>query len=481
MNTPAPVLNDGIFVIFGITGDLAKRKLLPALYHLAHMNLLAPDFKIVGTTRRETTIDDVIEAIRESVNDDSEEATLATLRGMIHMVHMDIGKEQDYGLLRTELESIEAAGSKKLNRLYYLAVPPEMFEAVVGGLGTSGLNHGSCEYTESRLLIEKPFGSDTNSALELIRKVETVFDEAAIYRVDHYLAKETAQNILTFRMSNPIFRAVWDRQSIDHIIVTAYEKIGIEGRVNFYEKTGALRDLIQSHLIQLLALITMEEPRDRTAHAIHASKLGLLHDIEPVTAEQVDARTVRGQYESYTKEVNNPASHTETYAAVHLSINNDRWRDVPILLQTGKAMHKKMTSITIAFKSREVSSPDNNILTLNIQPNEGIELSLRAKKPSLNDETQTVNMDFDYSSSFAGAQPDAYERVLVDAIRGDKTLFTTDEEVLASWRIIQAILDQWQSNNTSMETYPSGSLGPSGVSELAHNIGACLDSDTSCA
>ncbi len=459
--------NDAVFVIFGITGDLAKRKLLPALYRLADLNLTTDTFRIIGTTRRETTVDDVIEEIRNTVVGEVNEATIDTLRSVISMVNMDIAQPDDYALLKEALAAVDNSVTAKLNRLFYLAVPPEMFESVVSGLGAHGLNKSPYENTESRLLIEKPFGHDYASAVDLIKKLEAIFDEKQIYRVDHYLAKETAQNILTFRTTNPIFRSVWDCNSIDHIVVTASEKIGIEGRVNFYEKTGAMRDLIQSHLLQLLALTTMEEPATLTAEAIHASKTKLLRSITPLTAETVDTHTVRGQYHTYRIEVNNPDSHTETYAAMQLTINNDRWRNVPVLLQTGKAMHEKMTEITIVFKSRGLNSDGKNILTLRIQPNEGIDLSLRAKKPSLSDETQTVKMDFDYDESFSGQQPDAYERVLVDAIRGDKTLFTTDEEVLLSWQIIEAALVAWAADNSTMETYQLGSWGPASTKQLA--------------
>ncbi len=467
-----PLLNDGIFVIFGITGDLAKRKLLPALYELVDLGLLSERFRIVGTTRRETDVEDVISFIRAAVDDVNEE-TLNKIRSIVRMVYMDIGKKEDYELLKQKLDEVEDEVGICLNRLFYMAVPPQMFEPVVRGLSGYELNHG-CQHghAESRLLIEKPFGNDTASALALIQHVEKVFNEDSIYRVDHYLAKETAQNILTFRLHNPIFRAVWDRKSIDHILITASEKIGIEGRANFYEGIGALRDLIQSHLLQLLALTTMEEPVTNSAEAIHASKLALLHAIQPIQPDEIDQNTVRGQYDTYRSEVNNPNSITETYAAVRLSIDNDRWRDVPILLRTGKALAEKVTEITLVFKTRAGQSDDRNMLTIRIQPNEGIVLSFLAKKPSLANETETVQMEFCYNSSFSGKQPDAYERVLVDAIRGDKTLFTTDKEVLASWKIIESILQAWSTNGDSLIRYAPSSWGPLEADELAAKAGA---------
>lgn len=469
--------NNGIFVIFGITGDLAKRKLLPALYQLVETGLLSDKFTIVGTTRRDTTVEDVISDIKSALlaaDDVVNDETLAKLRTMMRIVKMSITETADYQRLKTSLEEIEQEAGISLNRLFYMAVPPEMFEPIVIGLGSCQLQEGRALYgAESRLLIEKPFGYDTKSALELIKHLETVFDEESIYRVDHYLAKETAQNILTFRLNNPIFRTVWNRESIDHIMITASEEIGIEGRANFYESTGALRDLIQSHLLQLLALTTMEEPADRSADAIHASKLALLQSITPIQPEQVDSDTVRGQYDTYRNEVNNQESTTETYAALKLAIVNDRWRDVPVLLRTGKALHEKVTEITLVFKSRDLPAADRNMLTIRIQPNEGIVLSVLAKKPSLNEETEIVQMEYCYDKSFVGSkQPDAYERVLIDAIRGDKTLFTTDEEVLASWRIIDAVLRRWSDNSESLVTYKAGSWGPTKEADkLAESAG----------
>lgn len=471
-----PALNDGIFVVFGITGDLAKRKLLPALYHLVNMGLLSERFRIIGTTRRNTEIEEVIDGIRSALlasEDVVNESTIDKLRGMMAMAYMDIGKESDYQKLQAEINiSCDEVGICQ-NRLFYLAVPPEMFEPIVKGLKAANLNHG-CPHgtTESRLLIEKPFGYDTESAITLIQHLETVFKEEYIYRVDHYLAKETAQNILTFRLNNPIFRAVWSRQSIDHILITASEKIGIEGRANFYENTGALRDLIQSHLLQLLAITTMEEPAGRSAEAIHDAKLALLQAIQPIKANEVKTNTIRGQYSSYCQEAKNPLSITETYAAIKLQINNERWRDVPILMRTGKAMFEKITEITLVFKDRGHDSADRNMLTIRIQPDEGIVLSFLAKKPSLANETETVQMEFCYSDSFPGKQPDAYERVLTDAIKGDKTLFTTDDEVLTSWRIIEEVLKAWGIDGDSLEIYQDGSWGPKQADELAARSGA---------
>ena len=471
MNQQA-ALNDGIFVIFGITGDLSKRKLLPALYRLAELDLLSERFRIVGTTRQQTQISDVLADINNFVpNTDPD--VLKKLEGMLSMVYMNIAEPSDYYSLKDHLDTVEDEVGLCLNRLFYLATPPQLFNTIVESIGVANLQHG-CQHnaSESRLLVEKPFGHNTQSAIELINRMEQVFKERYIYRVDHYLAKETAQNILTFRMQNPVFKAVWNSKSIDYVSITAAESLGIEGRVNFYEQTGALRDLIQSHLLQLLALTTMEEPKEYTADAIHSGKLALLKAIKPISLEDVDIATVRGQYEGYTEEVNNPNSLIETYAAVQLEIDNKRWAGTPILLRTGKAMSKKVTDITMVFSDPDPVSTEKNVLTIRIQPNESIILSLKAKRPSLVNEVQTVNMEFDYDESFDGVQPDAYERVLVDAIRGDKTLFTTDEEVLTSWHIVDNILTAWAHDGASLKTYPKGSWGPSEADELAHGSGA---------
>lgn len=471
--------HDGIFVIFGITGDLAKRKLIPSLYRLIQLGVISDDFHILGTTRKHTTTEEVMNDLRATLKesgDPVDEAALIQFASRLTMVNMDIGKQEDYTILKHALKNTERSINKSVNYLYYLAVPPAMFDPIVASLHAHDLHNPSDSLkspNERRLLIEKPFGYDTASAIELIRQMEHSFTERSIYRVDHYLAKETAQNILTFRFHNPMFEAVWNCHSIDHIMITAAEKIGIEGRVNFYESTGALRDLIQSHLLQLLALVTMEEPEDRTAQSIHKAKLALLDSIPAISAKEVDKRAVRGQYEGYRAEVNNPQTHTETFAAIRLDINNERWKGVPILLRTGKAMAQKVTEISLIFKPRGKQSKDRNALTIRIQPKEGIVMSLRAKKPSLRDDTEMVQMAFNYHQSFSDeVQPDAYERVLIDAIRGDKTLFTTDEEVLSSWRIIETVLRAWEADGKSLESYEQASWGPIGADRLANDADA---------
>lgn len=462
-------LPPAILTIFGITGDLAKRKLMPALYFLANDNLLPPSFKIIGVTRRGTTRAAVIDNITAAVKLEGEvpnPTTIKRLEQAISIVKMDITDPAEYTRLKAGLDHIEDELGVCLNRLFYLAIPSQMFMPVVRELGTSQLNSG-CQHgtSESRLMVEKPFGYDLASAQELIEVMSSSFKEEQVYRIDHYLAKETVQNILTFRFQNPLFEAEWDNQHISHITITAAETIGIEGRVVFYEQMGALRDLVQSHLLQLLSLVTMERPKDFSAEAIHQAKLNLLDSIPPRAADTMDRETVRGQYEGYQREVNNPDSTVETFAALRLMIDNERWRGVPVVLQTGKKLAKKSTEINVIFEAHD-GSGQHNYLTIRIQPKEGITLGIRVKKPGFDDNVQEAQMDFFYGSQLKAGHPDAYERVVVDVLRGDKTLFATKQEILSSWRIITPVLEAWSHNRVPLITYPAGSNGPPAAAQL---------------
>jgi glucose-6-phosphate 1-dehydrogenase len=308
-------------------------------------------------------------------------------------------------------------------------------------------------------LVEKPFGYDLVSAKDLISETAKVFGEEQVFRIDHFLAKETVQNILTFRFQNPIFEALWNHRYISSIDIAAAEKIGIEGRVRFYEPLGAIRDIIQSHLLQILAIVTLDQPAVLDSEHIHAAKQALLDHVQPVPPDQVRSRTVRAQYEGYRKEVDNPDSVTETYAGITVFVDSERWKDVPVSLWTGKALAEKKYEITINFQSGE--GGEGNRLRFRLQPNEGIELDLLTKKPGFNDELQAVAMDFSYHQNFENPEhPNAYERVLVDAVRGDHTLFATSEEVLASWRIVQPVLDQWAKSADDLFFYEPGSQDP---------------------
>jgi glucose-6-phosphate 1-dehydrogenase len=471
--TTSTKLSPAALVIFGITGDLAHRKLLPALYHLAEDDLLPDGFEIIGVTRSGTTVEALLDDIRARVKESNEECSEEVLKRFgesIRIVTMDLSKADEYAKLKKALDDHEERLGVCTNRLFYLAVPSQTFGSIAEMLAAGGLTTGCAHKVgESRLLIEKPFGYDLASAKELIDSLGKQFSEQQIYRVDHYLAKETAQNILTFRFNNPLFKAVWDSDTISSVMITAAESIGIEGRVAFYEQTGALRDIIQSHLLQLLSLVTMEQPARMDSESIHEKKLELLRAIVPIAPDKVASQAVRGQYEGYLQEVNNHSSNTETYAALRLEIDTPRWRTVPVLLRTGKAMAEKVTEITLTF--REDGNEHENTLTLRIQPNEGISIQLQAKKPGFDSESETVQMDFCYPQSGDGIHPDAYERVLVDALRGDKTLFATSDEVLAAWEAVEHVIHAWSMSADGIETYPQGSWGPKAAEAMAKDAG----------
>jgi glucose-6-phosphate 1-dehydrogenase len=463
-------------VIFGITGDLASRKLLPALYQLAKHDLLPKPFKIVGITRRGITTDALLAKIKTNVEKEGkpcQQAALKRLGEAIEIVTMDLLKTADYEQLRERLNAIETEVGMCMHRLYYLATPAQTYEPVVRELGAGGLNK-SCPHGtgHARLLIEKPFGYDLPSAHELIAELNAHFTEEQIYRIDHYLAKETVQNILAFRFQNPLFRRVWNHEAISHIMITAAEDIGIEGRANFYDQTGALRDFVQSHLLQLLAVVTMDEPTTLDATEIHRQKLALLQAITPVTPNAVASQTVRGQYDGYRDEVQNQDSTTETFAALHLEIDTPRWRGTPILLRTGKALAEKTVEVTLIFADNSELTSDN-ALTFSIQPSEGVVLQLLAKKPGFTNEVEPVYMEFCYNRAFKteAGHPDAYERVLLDAFRGDKTLFATSDEVLAAWRVLEHVINEWAKNGTDLQPYARGSWGPDTAAKLAQTVG----------
>lgn len=459
-----PLLEPTILVIFGITGDLSKRYLLPSLYHLVKDDLLHPTTEIVGITRGDMKLDDLlahIELCVSEVDGVCDPVAVAKLKTMLTLRHMDVTKPEAYDELLKELNAIEDKHHQHMNRLYYLSIPPKFASPVITFLGQHGLN-GSCQHdvAKTRLLVEKPFGFTLESAQSLIKETAKHFDEHQVFRIDHYLAKETVQNILAFRFNNPIFEPLWDSKHIDYIEVLANEELGIEGRVNFYEHIGALRDLIQSHLLQVLALITMEQPETLTSELIHIDKHKLMQAMQSIDAKDIDSNAIRGQYDSYKKEVDNQSSFTETFAAIKFTIQNDRWQGIPMIVRTGKGLKEKLSEVNVVFKPT-TDIPHHNVLSFRIQPKEGIDLSLRIKKPGFDDEIEPVEMDFDYNTSFKKENsPTAYERVLVDAVRGDHTLFATSGEVIESWRVVQPVIDAWSRNNDGLITYPSGSDGP---------------------
>ncbi len=439
-----------LIVIFGVTGDLSRRKLLPALYHLMRDNLLHPETQIIGVTRQKLTKNEVLAPLEKYTASHARPspAALRRFKRAFHLFAADLSEEKGYRSLKKFLDKEERAARLSYQRVYYLSVPPAVIDEIVGFMGTAGLASAYKRGLLPRLLIEKPFGYDKRSARTIIKSIRRHFDESQVYRIDHYLAKEMAQNILHFRFGNPLFASVWNRDHITQVEVTAYEQIGIEGRTRFYEQTGALRDLVQSHLLFLTSLVAMEQPRRLTSPAVHAARLRLLKDIK--TPEPYEVRDIarRGQYKTYRSEIGNRHSTTETFASVQLQIVNNRWRDIPFVLSTGKALSHKLTAVRVHFIS--------NILEMRLQPDEAIELSVHIKEPGHVRNSAASMMDFSYQRRFASRPtPEAYENVLLDAIHGDQLLFASSKEVLEAWRIVQPLLDEWQKSGDTLKIYPN--------------------------
>ena len=466
--------NGTVLVIFGATGNLVQNKLLPAIYHLLKGKLVPNNFEVIFVSRnQEVTKEDILRKIDLQPMRQGQEnikEVIELFKNRSRVIHLDSEKSEDFMDLKKMLGEIDVEKGVPQNHLFYLAIPPSIFKSVLTCLANAGLNTED-NGVSRRILVEKPFGTDLASAKDLIAFMKKYFDDSQVYRIDHDLAKETAQNLLTFRFSNPLIEGLWDRQFIDYIQITASEEVDIEGRAIFYEGMGALRDLIQSHLLQLMALTMMEVPHPMTAKDLHKEKLLLLKSIRPIKRRHVIEVAVRGQYKGYRQEVNNLRSNVETYAAVHLMVNNSRWGGVPVLLRTGKALKEKTTEITVVFKDRTRRKIKPNMLTIRIQPNEGIGIGLLAKKPGLTDELQSVNMDFCYQTAFKEVQPDAYEKVLVDAIMGDQSLFATSDEVLQCWKILQPILSTWEKNSKKLYEYNKGTWGPEKANKFAKNHG----------
>lgn len=459
-------LNPAVIVIFGITGDLSTRKLLPALYQLTKNGLLHDKTRVVGVTRRQVNLDDLLDKAKLCVRDkdgECDEVALAGLRGKLELYQMNAAEPDGYPGLKDYLDKIEDEVGMCVSRLFYLSIPPQISTPIIRHLGEQGLNQGCQRHNaKARLLLEKPFGFDMRTANELVAETTKHFEEAQLFRIDHYLAKETVQNIVTFRFRNPIFEDIWNNRHISSIEVVADEKLDIEGRANFYEQTGALRDLIQSHLLHVMSVVMMARPDDITdAEAMHRSRLELLNSIEPVPIDHLNERALRGQYDGYRQEVPNDRSWVETFAALKLFSRLENWRGVPIYLRTGKALATKQTAVTINFKPEAGDHDHTNQLTFNIQPDEGIFIQLWVKRPGFERRLQTAPMSFRYDQTFdEHGHPDAYERVLVDAIRGDHTLFATSDEVLSAWRIIEPVIAGWSQDGSGLRSYAKGSAGP---------------------
>lgn len=420
-------------LIFGITGDLSVRKLLPALDAIVQVKEFA-DIEIIGVSRRKVDLAELMRAANGS------ERLLAQMK----IVSMDLARREDYDRLSHDLG---LAADQQL--LIYLSVPPVAATQIVDFLGEASLNTPNV-----KILFEKPFGIDLASARDMIERTARYYSEEQIYRIDHYLAKEMAQNIIAFRAGNAIFSHLWDKASIEKIDVVAFESLNIEGRAQFYEQTGALRDFIQGHLMQLLALILMDIPKDLDWNKLPQMRLKALEQLYPADPR----RAKRAQYEGYQREVGNPGSTTETFAALEVKSADPRWKDIPLHLVTGKALNKKSTEIRVHFRKFHIAQ--SNCLVFRIHPDEGVEIELFTKKPGYEREFETQKLAFTYVE---GAElPDAYEQVIVDAVRAHKSLFTSSEEVLASWRVVQPVQDAWMMDSEPIGTYPVGSA-PSDV------------------
>ena len=472
-------------VIFGATGDLAHRKLLPALYNLAHEGALPERFKLVGVARREKGHDDFAAECRESIIQYSrrtpDDAVLDGLLEHVTYVASNFDDPEGYKALRAALDQLDGDSGHPLNRTYYLSTAPEFFPVIVEQLKGAGLHRSA--HADVRVVIEKPFGTDLKSARELQAVVSSVFREGQVFRIDHYLGKETVQNVMPFRNANMMFEPIWNRNYIDHIQITGAEDIGIGTRAGYYDHAGALRDLVQNHMLQLVALTCMEPPSTFDADKVRDEKVKVLDAITPPDLSD----TVRAQYTAgvsggedavgYLQEEGVPdESHTETYAALKLEVHNWRWAGVPIFLRTGKRLARKVTEIAVqlkpvphlAFQSQGSVGVQPNQLILTVQPNEGVSLSLGAKIPGSTMRIRPVNMEFLYGSAFMSQSPEAYERLILDAMRGDATLFTRNDEVDAQWRIIDPILEEWHSldGDGPLESYTSGSAGPAAADGL---------------
>jgi glucose-6-phosphate 1-dehydrogenase len=467
-------------VIFGGTGDLAHRKLLPALYNLAHDGALPERFELIAVARKDQPHEDFREIARDSITRFSRRTPDPdVLSGLLENIWYVQGTFDDpavYHQLAETLFKCDGKSGYSLNRLFYCSTAPQFFPVIADQLGKAGLNK-PCEGSQTRIVIEKPFGYDLASATSLNAEVLKAFTEDQVFRIDHYLGKETVQNLLAFRFANALFEPVWNRNFIDQVEITAAEDIGIGGRAGYYEGAGALRDLVQNHMLQLLALLTMEPPISFEANKLRDEKLKVIEAIVPMRPDHVQHKTVRAQYGAGTSAGDDvpgylqeqgvsPGSRTETFAALKLEISNWRWAGVPFYLRTGKRLARKVTEIAVTLKpvphlafSEDGVKP--NQIILSVQPDEGVSISIGAKIPGSAMQIGPVNMEFHYGTSFVSQSPEAYERLILDAMRGDATLFTRGDEIEALWGIIDPILSGWGADtSTAIPQYAAGSPGP---------------------
>ena len=468
-------------VVFGASGDLTHRKLLVSIFQLFTQNLLDENFYLLGCGRKKLSDGDFRKTAQQSIRENSDFVSAKDLKSFtnkLYYIDGDYGEAGFYERIKVRLTELDQKHKVHESLVYYLAVPPFLYTTIVEHLGSAGLGCQEKPGTKEqiKLVVEKPFGRDLQSALELNEKLAYCFNESQIYRIDHYLGKETVQNILMFRFANAIFEPVWNRNYIDNIQITIAETIGVEHRAGYYDKSGALRDMFQNHMLQMLALVAMEPPISFAADHIRDEKVKLLRSIRPFKLEPLPKSIVRGQYScgvidgekvaGYRDEPGVSAdSRTETFVAAKLFMDNWRWKDVPFYLRTGKRLSNKDTEIAITFKkvphsmflSAGLEDMPPNVLVLQIQPEEGISLSFQAKRPGSKICMSTLNMNFNYKSIFLVDMPEAYQRLLLDCMVGDQTLFTRFDGVEASWRLLTPVLETWQNDDSAPYEYPAGS------------------------
>ena len=483
------------FVLFGATGDLAHRKVMPAIYQLLRTNLLPAEFSVVAVARRPYTDDAFRAEVRSSLEMYSrvqpiDETAWAELSKRITYQQLDFADDPGYDRLSERLDALDAERGTAGNRLYYLATQPSQVTEIVRQMGRVGLDHELHGGGWRRVVVEKPFGRDLDSARRLNHELTKVFRESQIYRIDHYLGKETVRNLMVFRFGNGIFEPVWNRSYVDHVQITVAESLGVEGRGAFYEETGAGRDILQNHLLQLMTLVAMEPPSSFSADALRDQKVQILRAITAPDVEHIKTSVVRGQYAAgwvegepavgYREEPEvDPQSETETFVAGRFTIDDWRWSGVPFYLRAGKRMPKRATEIAIQFKEVPLrlfrdspGDPAPNVLAMRIQPDEGIMLRFAAKVPGLGLDVRTVNMDFAYGTSFAVDSPDAYETLILDGLLGDASLFTRADEVEAAWSVVTPIIGAWtEMPAPHFPDYAAGTWGPEAANELMERDG----------
>lgn len=472
-------------ILFGVTGDLARKKLLPAIYDLANRGLLPPSFSLVGFARRNWSDEDfqkvVEESIREFARTDWSQPVWDQLSRGIRFVSGSHDDDSAFDRLKQTVDLLDAERGTAGNHTFYLSIPPKDFPQVIGQLDRSGLASGKAGQFR-RVVIEKPFGSDLNTARELNDVVQKVFPADAIFRIDHYLGKETVQNILALRFANQLFEPIWNREYIDHVQITMAEDIGIGGRAGYYDAIGAARDVIQNHLLQLLALTAMDRPRSFEASHLREEKEKVLAAVK--LPEDLSKHTARGQYSAgwqggekvlgYLEEDGIPKdSNTETFAAMRLDLDNARWKGTPFYIRAGKRLGRRVTEIAVVFKkpthqlfgAEELSQLGENALVIRVQPNEGVTIRFGSKVPGPVMQVRDVTMDFAYGHAFTEDSPEAYERLILDVLLGEPPLFPRQREVELSWKILDPIVEFWASQ-TICEAYPPGSWGPDSASRM---------------